>query len=141
MGVGTSAAVAGVKGLSDNVGAMANNSGSSGSSSDDLNSEVNYNKIPKDLQGPAKEVIEQMDEDGTLPPGVQQGGGRLGDGIYGGEGLPKAPDKYYVETDILPTEAGATRADGRLVFGARGEIWFTNHYKDGFVQIRGPVYG
>lgn len=67
-----------------------------------------------------------MDKDGTLPLGVQQGGTRNRPGIYGGEGLPPAASNYYVETDILPTEPGGKRpATGRLVFGARGEIWYT----------------
>jgi hypothetical protein len=53
--------------------------------------------------------------------------------------LPSAPPLYYVETDILPTAAGSQRANGRLAFGAAGEIWYTSHYYDGFIQIRGAV--
>ncbi|GAA0256441.1 hypothetical protein GCM10010492_66710 [Saccharothrix mutabilis subsp. mutabilis] len=103
---------------------------------------VNLDAVPEDLRGPARDVIDSMDKNGTLPPGVQQGGTRGMPGIYGGEGLPAAPPRYYVETDILPTPPGGKRpASGRLVFGGRGEVWYTEHYKDGFVQLRGANCG
>jgi hypothetical protein len=101
---------------------------------------ANYDAIPDESLRPyAENVVRQMDIDGTLPPGVRQGGSRTGPGIYGGAGLPPAPPRYYVETDILPTAPGGTRpSGGRLIFGGRGEVWYTNHYDDGFIQLRGP---
>ncbi|MGC5012807.1 polymorphic toxin-type HINT domain-containing protein [Streptosporangium sp. DT93] len=99
---------------------------------------VNYDGVPEHLRPAAENVIRSIDKDGTLPPGVRQGGTRKKPGIYGGEGLPPASENYYTEMDILPTPPGGKRADGRLVYGGRGEIWYTNHYKDGFVQLRGP---
>ncbi|WP_425455344.1 ribonuclease domain-containing protein [Allorhizocola rhizosphaerae] len=56
--------------------------------------------------------------------------------------MPPASPRYYVETDILPTPPGGTRpGSGRLIFGGRGEVWYTGHYDDGFIQIRGPNCG
>lgn len=50
--------------------------------------------------------------------------------------------KGSVKTDILPTPAGSTRpSSGRFIFGDKGEVWYTEHYDDGFVQIRGPLCG
>jgi hypothetical protein len=98
--------------------------------------------VPEDLRPFAENVIRQVDKDGTLPPGVQQGGTRKKRGVYGGEGLPPQGEHYYAESDILPTLPGEARPEyGRLVFGARGEVWYTGHYKDGFVQLRGPDCG
>jgi hypothetical protein len=103
---------------------------------------VDYGKVPEEFREQARKVIESMDTDGSLPEGVRQGGQRGRPGIYGGQGLPKAPKNYYVETDISPTESGGRRpGSGRLVFGGKGDIWYTNHYDDGFVQIRGPHCG
>ena len=103
---------------------------------------VDLSGVPEDLQPAAENVIRDVENGGTLPPGVKQGGSRGKVGIYGGEGLPPASPNYYVETDILPTMSGDKRpASGRLVFGARGEIWYTGHYKDGFVELRGPQCG
>ncbi|MGI8335232.1 polymorphic toxin-type HINT domain-containing protein [Actinomadura scrupuli] len=97
--------------------------------------------IPEDAHPYIENVVRQMDEDGTLPPGVRQGKSKIGDGIYGGEGLPQQAPRYYVETDIFPTAPGGTRPDGRLVFGLRGEIYYSRHYTDGFIRIRGPFCG
>ncbi|WP_084432395.1 ribonuclease domain-containing protein [Kibdelosporangium aridum] len=73
---------------------------------------------------------------------ARQGGNRERSGTYSGQGLPAESPRYYVETDILPTSPGGKRPEsGRLVFGARGEVWYTGHYDDGFVQIRGPHCG
>lgn len=97
--------------------------------------------VPENLRPQVEQVVGQMDHDGTLPEGVQRGGSQTGEGIYGGEGLPPQPPRYYVESDIDPTPEGETRPEsGRLVFGARGEVWYTGHYDDGFIQLRGPVY-
>ena len=90
-----------------------------------------------DLRKQVSKVVTQMDLDGTLPPGVRQGGTKKAPGIYGGEGLPAKPNRYYVETDVWPTPEGMPRSgSGRLIFGAGGEVYYTGHYKDGFVRIR-----
>jgi hypothetical protein len=103
---------------------------------------LNFDGVPDGAQPYIENVVRQMDADGTLPPGVRQGGSRTGQGIYSGEGLtPQRAPRYYVETDIFPTSPGGRRPDGRLVFGARGEVYYSRHYDDGFVQVRGPSCG
>ncbi|RKT54494.1 LamG-like jellyroll fold domain-containing protein [Saccharothrix australiensis] len=88
------------------------------------------------LRDQVRSVVEHFDKFGTPPAGVLQGGSRRGDGIYRGGGLPPKSDKYYVETDVWPTKPGEHRKSGRLVMGALGEVYYTNHYDDGFALIR-----
>lgn len=78
------------------------------------------------IRSQVQNVIDHMDQYGTPPDGVRQGGSRGRPGIYSGSGLPVKPGQplYYVETDVWPTPAGEKRPEsGRLLFGAMGEVY------------------
>lgn len=49
--------------------------------------------------------------------------------------LPRRPRGYYTESDVWPT-GGVDRGAERLIFGRKGEVYYTaDHYKT-FFQVR-----
>jgi RHS repeat-associated protein len=94
--------------------------------------------VEEDAQPYVENVIHSMDTAYSPPSGVRQGGSRSGQGIYAGGGLPRESARYYVETDVFPTPAGGSRPDGRLVHGARGEVYYSPRHYENFVQVREP---
>jgi hypothetical protein len=88
-------------------------------------------------------VVDSMDNTGMPPAGVRQGGaldvdGNWRQGLFQNRqgALPIQPEGYYTESDVWP--GPGPRGAERLVFGANGEVYYSNyHYDPGsFVQIR-----
>ncbi|WP_307856337.1 DUF6531 domain-containing protein [Catenulispora pinistramenti] len=102
-----------------------------------------YHHTPGEVHEQILNVINHMDEHGERPPGVLSGGeGEAG--TYRGHGMPKEaqqPRGYWRESDIFASETAADRqSTGRLVFGEKGEVWFTPHYKPGsWTKLRGAI--
>jgi guanyl-specific ribonuclease Sa len=75
------------------------------------------------------------------PPAMTHQGGRRGRpaGEYGnGNGqLPDRPLGYYTESDVWPSGRGTGgRGAERLVFGRRGEVYYTSSHYDNFIRLR-----
>jgi RHS repeat-associated protein len=102
-----------------------------------------YTHDPGEVHDQIINVINHWDKHGTRPEGVQFGGGP--EGVYRGHGMPKEAqgmdEGYYHESDIFPTGEGESRpSTGRLVFGDKGEVWFTPHYKPGsWTKLRDAI--
>ncbi|QYX77975.1 polymorphic toxin-type HINT domain-containing protein [Streptomyces akebiae] len=83
-------------------------------------------------------VVNYYDKTGRTPPGVMKGQARgQARGVFtNNKGLlPKKGKGYYRESDVWPT-GGAHRGVHRLIFGKKGEVYFTaDHYKT-FVRVR-----
>ncbi|WP_326578488.1 polymorphic toxin-type HINT domain-containing protein [Streptomyces sp. NBC_00481] len=83
-------------------------------------------------------VVNYYDKTGRTPPGVMKGQARgQARGVFtNNKGLlPKKGKGYYRESDVWPT-GGASRGVHRLIFGKKGEVYFTaDHYKT-FVRVR-----
>lgn len=80
-------------------------------------------------------VIDSMRRTGRPPEGVVQGGRR---GVFENRErrLPRQRPGYYRESDIWPRSTGGRGAE-RLVFGRRGEVYYSrDHYKT-FIEIEG----
>jgi guanyl-specific ribonuclease Sa len=83
-------------------------------------------------------VIESMTRTGRPPAGVAQGGRRGGArGVFeNAEGrLPGQPRGYYQESDVWPRGPDGRGAE-RLVFGRRGEVWYSGDHYRSFERIR-----
>ncbi|MEU3201919.1 ribonuclease domain-containing protein [Streptomyces sp. NPDC006996] len=75
------------------------------------------------------------------PPAMTHQGGRRGRpaGEYGnGNGqLPDRPLGYYTESDVWPSDRGTgNRGAERLVFGGKGEVYYTSNHYDNFIRLR-----
>ncbi len=87
-----------------------------------------------DTQSPAlrqqiRDVVDSLDQTGSPPPGVRQGGLPGKPGVYGNRSgaLPVQPEGYYTESDVWP--GPGSRGTERIVVGGPGEVWYTpNHY-------------
>ncbi|GAB6903376.1 hypothetical protein JCM9957A_64680 [Kineosporia succinea] len=100
---------------------------------------VDLSGVPEDLRAQTDAVITSMDLDGSRPPGVRFGGSKDAPGIYSGNGLPARGDRYYVESDVVPTLRGQKRDHpARLVFGAAGDVWFSPDHYETFIPLRAP---
>ncbi|MET7894731.1 ribonuclease domain-containing protein [Streptomyces mirabilis] len=49
--------------------------------------------------------------------------------------LPKRKAGYYAESDVWPT-GGANRGAQRLIFGMKGEVYYTGDHYDTFYPVR-----
>jgi len=81
-------------------------------------------------------VVLSLDQTGTPPSGVAQGG-RGGRGVFqNAEGrLPRRPPGYYTESDVWPRGRGGRGAE-RLVVGREGEVYYSaDHYRS-FERLR-----
>ncbi|MCL2586099.1 MAG: hypothetical protein FWE35_27000 [Streptosporangiales bacterium] len=86
-----------------------------------------------------QKVVNSWDRRGITPPGVRMGKMKgYARGVYINKDgiLPEQPTGYYRESDIWPKgtapgeEGIKNRGNYRLVFGRRGEVYYTdNHYK------------
>lgn len=83
-------------------------------------------------------VVNYWDKAKKTPPGVMKGGApghAPGVFLNNGKLLPKKPKGYYTESDVWPT-GGVNRGADRLVFGRKGEVYYTgDHYKT-FHRVR-----
>ncbi|MFF6888838.1 polymorphic toxin-type HINT domain-containing protein [Streptomyces sp. NPDC012421] len=91
-------------------------------------------------QGRIQEVVDFYDMNGR-PPAMTHQGGRRGRpaGEYGnGNGqLPDRPLGYYTESDVWPSGRGTgNRGAERLVFGRKGEVYYTSNHYDNFIRLR-----
>ncbi|MFI2125741.1 polymorphic toxin-type HINT domain-containing protein [Streptomyces sp. NPDC020299] len=87
-----------------------------------------------------QEVVDFYDMNGR-PPAMTHQGGRRGRpaGEYGnGNGqLPDRPLGYYTESDVWPSGRGTgNRGVERLVFGGKGEVYYTSNHYDNFIRLR-----
>ncbi|MFD5545478.1 polymorphic toxin-type HINT domain-containing protein [Streptomyces goshikiensis] len=97
------------------------------------------------LQDQVQSVVDQWDQNRTLPDGVKQGGVEgEAPGTYRGKNIPGGGDQkplgYWTEMDVYPTPDDAKHRSGqhRLVIGRKGEVWYTPHYKPGsWIKLRG----
>lgn len=78
-------------------------------------------------------VVLAMDRTGAPPEGVVQGGRR---GVFrNAEGrLPRRPAGYWIESDVWPQKG--RRGTERLVFGRRGEVYYTRDHYESFARLR-----
>ena len=83
-------------------------------------------------------VVTHLDDYGTPPPGVAQGGLPDLPGTYGNRSgaLPDQPLGYYTESDVWPSGAGVKRAGERIVVGQGGEVYYSPDHYSSFVRIR-----
>ncbi|MFE6103913.1 polymorphic toxin-type HINT domain-containing protein [Streptomyces laurentii] len=86
------------------------------------------------------EVIGFYDMNGR-PPAMTHQGGRRGRpiGEYGNENgqLPERPLGYYTESDVWPSGRGTGgRGAERLVFGRKGEVYYTSNHYNNFIRLR-----
>jgi guanyl-specific ribonuclease Sa len=87
-----------------------------------------------DTQAPALQqqisaVVESLNQTGSPPPGVRQGGLPGKHGVYGNRSgaLPVQPEGYYTESDVWP--GPGRRGAERIVVGGPGEVWYSpDHY-------------
>ncbi|CCK29320.1 extracellular RHS repeat protein [Streptomyces davaonensis JCM 4913] len=107
------------------------------------NCPLNLEGIDDYLHEQVQRVVDSYDKTGKPPVGVMQGGADPNNvGVYRGHNIPGGgrdkPFGYWTEMDVWPTEPGGRRSGmGRIVIGARGEVWYTPHYKPGtWVSIR-----
>ncbi|MFF0204449.1 ribonuclease domain-containing protein [Streptomyces sp. NPDC005017] len=98
----------------------------------------NSNSFLTPLGAQVQKVINYFDKTGRTPAGVMKGGKK---GYQRGEftndagKLPKRKAGYYTESDVWPT-GGVNRGVQRLVFGERGEVYYSgDHYKT-FYRVR-----
>ncbi|MFB7467325.1 polymorphic toxin-type HINT domain-containing protein [Streptomyces sp. NPDC056224] len=98
----------------------------------------NANTCLTPLGAQVNKVINYFDKTGKTPPGVMSGGAKghaKGVFLNSKKSLPKKPEGYYRESDVWPT-GGVNRGTERLIFGKKGEVYFTgDHYKT-FVRVR-----
>jgi RHS repeat-associated protein len=90
------------------------------------------------LNAQIQKVINYWDKTGRTPAGVMKGGARgYEGGVYTNTSgaLPKRPLGYYQESDVWPT-GGVQRGMDRLIFGKKGEVYFTNDHYTTFKRIR-----
>ncbi|MFB7651428.1 MULTISPECIES: polymorphic toxin-type HINT domain-containing protein [unclassified Streptomyces] len=77
-------------------------------------------------------VINYWEKTGKTPPGVVKGGRKgFQRGVFTNDAglLPKRRTGYYRESDVWPT-GGVNRGAQRLIFGAKGEVYYSgDHYK------------
>jgi guanyl-specific ribonuclease Sa len=81
------------------------------------------------LQQQISDVVDSLDQTGSPPPGVRQGGLPGKPGVYGNRSgaLDPQPEGYYTESDVWP--GPGPRGSERIVTGGSGEVWFTpDHY-------------
>ncbi|MFF4345469.1 polymorphic toxin-type HINT domain-containing protein [Kitasatospora sp. NPDC001540] len=91
-------------------------------------------------QSRIQEVVDFYDMNGR-PPAMTHQGGRRGRpaGEYGnGNGqLPDRPLGYYTESDVWPSGSGTgNRGAERLVFGRKGEVYYTSNHYENFIRLR-----
>ncbi len=82
-------------------------------------------------------VVEAIDRTGAPPAGVVQGGRRGGQkGLFqNAEGrLPRQPRGYWIESDVWPKKG--PRDAERLIFGRKGEVYWTRDHYETFVRLR-----
>ncbi|WP_405815035.1 MULTISPECIES: ricin-type beta-trefoil lectin domain protein [unclassified Streptomyces] len=87
-----------------------------------------------------QEVVDFFDMNGR-PPAMTHQGKRSGRpvGEYGnGNGqLPDRPLGYYTESDVWPSAQGTgPRGSERLVFGKKGEVYYTTSHYDNLIRLR-----
>lgn len=93
-----------------------------------------------DVDDRINEVVNFYDMHGRPPTGTYQGGlPNHRPGTYGNRNgrLPSRPLGYYTESDIWPSGTlPGGRGSERLVFGDRGEVYYTYDHYDNFIRLR-----
>jgi hypothetical protein len=92
----------------------------------------------KELRQQVSKVVNYYDKTGRTPPGVMRGKMRGYErGVYTNEygRLPNRPLGYYTESDVWAT-GGVNRGIERLVFGRKGEVYYTTDHYVTFERLR-----
>jgi|ERR1700722_12211305 len=80
------------------------------------------------------DVVASVNQTGSPPPGVRQGGLPGKRGVYGNKSgkLPLQPEGYYRESDVWP--GPGKRGAERIVTGERGEVWYSPDHYETFLE-------